>query len=97
MKFASISANTQAWLKDRFGTSQKVTFSKQTNLTSQQWMALAEAVTRHQDECREIFTSCESPEQGLERLAAVLALQGVRPVNPEVLKASSMVMKVLKG
>lgn len=97
MASQSVSANTQAWLKERFGTVQKVTFSKQTSLTNGQWMKLAEAVQAHRDECREIFQSSESPEMGLERLAAVLALNGVRPVSPEVLKASSMVMKVLKG
>lgn len=97
MASQSVSANTQGWLKERFGTTQKVTFSKQTSLTSSQWMNLAEAVQAHRDECREIYLSADSPEVGLERLAAVLAIHGTRPVNPEVLKASSMVMKVLKG
>lgn len=97
MASQSVSANTQAWLKERFGTVQKVTFSKQTSLTNGQWMKMAEVVQAHVDECREIYHSCESPEVGLERLAAVLAIHGVRPISPEVVQASSVVMKLLKG
>jgi len=97
MASQSVSANAQAWLKERFGTNQKVIFSKQTSLTNSQWMKLAEAVQAHVDECREIYLSADSPEVGLERLAAVLAIHGVMPISPEVVKASSMVMKLLKG
>ena len=97
MASSSVSANTQAWLKERFGSRQRVNFSKQTILTSNQWLRLADEVQRHSSECLEIYQSAGCHELGLERLAAVLALQGVRPVNPQVLEASSMVMKVLKG
>lgn len=73
----------------------RVSFSKLTSISAEAWISLAEWAKCN---AAKIWAAYHSdPALGLERVAALASIDGIRPVSPTIIANSSSVMAILNG
>ena len=92
---AKISPNLEQWLKEMELDRREVKFSNQGSISAEAWIRLAEWARYNSAEIWVAYHS--DPALGLERVAALASIEGIRPVSPSIIANSSSVMAILNG
>lgn len=95
---AKISPTLNQWLIEmKFDhiDRKRVRFSDLDSISAEAWIRLAEWARYNSAEIWVAYHS--DPALGLERVAALASIEGIRPVSPSIIANSSSVMAILNG
>ncbi len=94
---AKISPQLAEWLQENKLDRREVRFTNNNSLSGEQWIRLADFVKEHADTLRAAYSSVQDEDLAIERVAAIISMNEIRPISPTLVRNSVSVMAILKG